>query len=378
LTATSPTAELRQLLRDRSLAVADAIRSGAPIAPEEIEVLERLTRLVAADDAAPPARRRPAWPVALLLGATLLVVSTLLFARVRATEIEMELDASELTFTLARQDVLLRNVMVDNLAVSGLDRIALPLELERAFGNGTDDPDLAISLQVVQPEQSDASITIGALAPPPATAVRLRLVDAGEYRLSMHSPEFGLRVDVVGQVIVAVSGSGRQQVDLPVPEPITLIADSSGIVDLDITFRDLARQNIAVQVPVRELGFMRMDEFGARDVQLVRPLSTILSGTLYFESLNGVAHTVRPGERLRFAKAEGEIRSLRLHEDRLSILWAGRVSGMHTGSDDRPRNLMPTWLDWLRARHGLSLLWGTTLYLFGIFLGVWRWLRTPF
>lgn len=341
-------------------------------------MLERLTRLVAADGAPRPARRRPAWPVALLLGATLLVVSTLLFARVRATEIEMELDASELTFTLARQDVLLRNVMVDHLAVSGLDRIALPFELERAFGNGTADPDLAISLQVVQPEQGDASITIGALAPPAATAVRLRLVDAGEYRLSMHSPEFGLRVDVVGPVIVAVSGSGRQQVDLIVPEPITLTADSSGIVDLDITFRDLARQNIAVQVPVRELGFMRMDEFGARDIQLVRPLSTILSGTLYFESLNGAAHTVRPGERLRFAKAEGEIRSLRLHEDRLSILWAGRVSGMHTGSDDRPRNLMPTWLDWLRARHGLSLLWGTTLYLFGIFLGVWRWLRTPF
>jgi hypothetical protein len=36
---------------------------------------------------------------------------------------------------------------------------------------------------------------------------------------------------------------------------------------------------------------------------------------------------------------------------------------------------MPTWLEWLRARHGLSLLWGTALYLFGLAVGVLRWWR---
>jgi hypothetical protein len=34
---------------------------------------------------------------------------------------------------------------------------------------------------------------------------------------------------------------------------------------------------------------------------------------------------------------------------------------------------MPTYLEWLRARHGLSLLWGTTLYLFGVIVGALRW-----
>jgi hypothetical protein len=50
---------------------------------------------------------------------------------------------------------------------------------------------------------------------------------------------------------------------------------------------------------------------------------------------------------------------------------------METGSEDSPRSLMPTWLEWLKARHGLSLLWGTTLYLFGLVLGVARWIRIP-
>ena len=34
---------------------------------------------------------------------------------------------------------------------------------------------------------------------------------------------------------------------------------------------------------------------------------------------------------------------------------------------------MPTYLAWLKARHGLYLLWGTTLYLFGLIASLLRW-----
>jgi hypothetical protein len=36
---------------------------------------------------------------------------------------------------------------------------------------------------------------------------------------------------------------------------------------------------------------------------------------------------------------------------------------------------MPTWLDWLKARRGLYLLWGTAIYVFGLIAGVLRWLK---
>ena len=39
--------------------------------------------------------------------------------------------------------------------------------------------------------------------------------------------------------------------------------------------------------------------------------------------------------------------------------------------------LMPTLLDWLRARHGLSLLWATTAYLVGLFVAILGWWRRP-
>ena len=48
---------------------------------------------------------------------------------------------------------------------------------------------------------------------------------------------------------------------------------------------------------------------------------------------------------------------------------------MRSGWGENPSSLMPTWLEWIRARHGLSLLWATTLYLFGVITAILRWWR---
>jgi hypothetical protein len=36
---------------------------------------------------------------------------------------------------------------------------------------------------------------------------------------------------------------------------------------------------------------------------------------------------------------------------------------------------MPTLLEWARAQHGVSLLWGGSLYMFGIVVSLLRWLK---
>jgi hypothetical protein len=36
---------------------------------------------------------------------------------------------------------------------------------------------------------------------------------------------------------------------------------------------------------------------------------------------------------------------------------------------------MPTLLEWTRAQHGLGLMWGATLYIFGIIGALMRWLK---
>ena len=64
-------------------------------------------------------------------------------------------------------------------------------------------------------------------------------------------------------------------------------------------------------------------------------------------------------------------------DDGVRLRFHGRVRGLSSGSSEIKRSLMPTVLDWLRAQHGLSLLWGTTAYVVGLFITVLGWWRRP-
>jgi hypothetical protein len=76
---------------------------------------------------------------------------------------------------------------------------------------------------------------------------------------------------------------------------------------------------------------------------------------------------------LHLEGVHGVIRTLQLLEDHIALTFHGYVSGMRSGYGANPRSLMPTYLEWLQARHGLSLLWGTTIYLVGLLVGALRW-----
>jgi hypothetical protein len=130
---------------------------------------------------------------------------------------------------------------------------------------------------------------------------------------------------------------------------------------------------LAPQLSVRGLSFARVDQFIGAGRSLVRRVSTILSGTLFLESLDGEKRQLRPGEELEFWESSGEIRMLRLEDNQIAVRYHGRVRGMTTGSGEGLHSLMPTYLEWMRARHGLSLFWGATLYLSGLIAGVLRW-----
>ena len=98
-----------------------------------------------------------------------------------------------------------------------------------------------------------------------------------------------------------------------------------------------------------------MDEQRGPGQTVVRGQFTVVDGALDFESRDGERHDLRPGEWLRCRGSRGTIRAIRLDADRLALTSHGYVRGMRTGSDDHPRNLVPTWLQRIRARHGLGL-----------------------
>lgn len=358
--------KIRDLLYRQAKALyEEAAHNGGQVSPDKLESLEHLQRLVNLYSSSAPPARRKRWPVITILGATLAIVSVLLFARVRATEIELDLSLSELGFQLPRQQVLADVMKLSTLGVSGLENVRLP-----RMGNqdGT-----SIQLWNDADSVNKGTVTLAAMILPAGARIWLRPTGIPlQYRLSVKSTALQLRADVNGQIGIGLPGMPREKINFTSPGSI-LLQTGSNIVDLDLGFLHADKNTFSGQLMADSLSFFRIDEHVDPELFLMRRVSTILSGTVYFESLGGQERRLRPGEELDFDWSRGEIRTLTLQDDHIRFAFHGRVRGMTTGVEEHRYSIMPTYLEWLKARHGLSLLWGTTLYFFGLIFGAWRW-----
>jgi hypothetical protein len=125
-----------------------------------------------------------------------------------------------------------------------------------------------------------------------------------------------------------------------------------------------------------------------------KELSSVSSGTLYLESIDGKVIPLRPFEELRFSNFEGFIRSLTLQkgelklisntgdvprfvsgESEITLTLHGRANSVTIGPGTMPRELTPTLLEWLATRHSIWLLWGGAVSTIGVIFALLRWLR---
>lgn len=316
------------------------------------------------------------WLPALVFFTTLVVASVLLFVRVSTTSIELNGTFTGLGFVSAQQQPLGRPMRVAAFGVAGAKSVQFPEEMPSAAG--------ATTARVAVNESSDAkqagSIVVDRIVVPAGTQVWLARTDVPrQYRLSLRAPAsatIDVHADVAGGVTFAPSAPARGAVVLGAPRGVDVIS-SAGALDLDITLAAGAPPPRWEQLAVRDLRLHRVEDVADAARPFARPLSTIQSGSLYFEALGGVERKLRTGELLRFGEASGTLLTLDLRDDGIAGIFQGDVREMRSGSGDAPRSLMPTLLEWLRKRQALSLLWGTALYLSGIGLTLRRWWRKP-
>lgn len=372
---------LRRLLRRRAAELAvEVAREGGPVPSEDLERLERLARLVELTGGEAPRRKR--WPIAAVVGGTLVVVSLLLFTRVPETEVELDLELDGFEFSTpgrSLDDQVLGDSMdLLTLGIAGLEEIRIPRsrDLPAHSLEGARGGLLAIRLSR-SPEGGETGISLAGLTLPAGARIRIEPLQSSpsgkRLRLSVEGAPQELSVGVDGAVRVGLAGDeGERVLQFSSPRSIVLRSGAEQL-DLELGLGDDI-EVLARQLLVEGLLLHRIEEHAlAPERTLVRHASTVRSGTLYFESLAGEARLLRPYEALRFDSSEGEIRRVELDDDGLGVRFHGRVRGMATGSRDHPRSLMPTTLEWLQARHGLTLLWGTTLYLAGIVVSLLRW-----
>jgi hypothetical protein len=373
---------LRELYRSKAKAIVhETLQADGQVPVGAFEALGSLSQLADLYDAAQPRPLPKRWPVAIALVVTLLIASALLLP-VPQTGIELDLKLSEVSFLLPEQQVLSDAISVSNLGVSGLRGVRLPPEygLEAAPKPASGDADAAIRLSVDSSAERPGTIDVAALALPANTRVRVRRTRTpNQYRISLTAPEgaaLDLRADVNGRVQVALAGTPARDRDFGSPKPV-LLDPGSNEVDLDVTFPTVPVAPFVPHLRVEELLLSRVEQLVEPNRTFVRRASTILSGTLYLSALDSPKRELREGERIQFDRSAGEIHRLELREDGIFFGFSGDVRGMRSGSDQTPRNLMPSWLESLAANHSISLVWGSALYLYGIIIGVLQWWRVP-
>jgi hypothetical protein len=375
---TDPDATLQELFRREVQAVCEAARrKGGKVSPDDLHELERLARLVELKQSAKPRKARKRWPLAAALGGTLVLASVLLFARVSQTDIQLDIALSGVAFQLAAPHVLAASMDLSSIGVSGLDAVDLPesiadLQASPRVPDGVDD---AIRLSVLADDERRGTVTLAPLALSAGTSVRLEATGVpSQFRLTLSATDLRLGIAVEGPVLLALAGSAATEVNVATPRSIRM-QSRAGEVDLAVAIAAATPVTLASQVAVRDLSMMQIAEFASLDRTVARHESTILSGSLYFDSLQGEERILRPREVLRFDSSIGDLGILALDSDRIGLKFYGTVRGLRTGTGEAERSLMPTYLDWLQARHGLSLLWGSALYLFGLVVAAMKWWR---
>jgi hypothetical protein len=327
--------------------------------------------------AAPAASPRPnRWLPASLFAVTLVVASVLLFTRVPTTTIEFGGSFTGLGFVSAVEQPLNRPLDVTAVGVAGLKGAQLPDEMEVQ-----NDGLLAVRISIDSTKDGKrGSIVVDRIVVPAGTHVWLSRTDLPrQYRLSLRSTApvpVTVHADVMGTVAIAPANAPAATTTLRAPRAVDFTGSTSAL-DLDLTLAPAAGAPRWQQIEARDLQLYRVENDQDSDRPLVRPVSTVLSGSIFFESVGGTERKLRPGEMLRFGGASGTFLTLDLRDDGIAATFQGDVRELRTGAGEHPRSLMPTLLDWLRQRQGLSLLWATALYLFGVITTFRRWWRKP-
>ncbi|MEK6373850.1 MAG: hypothetical protein AABO58_14275 [Acidobacteriota bacterium] len=367
---------LRELLRRKAREIGDeAAKHDGVVPPDQLDALNHLARLVEVREKAFPSIS-PRWRIAAVLAGTLVLVSLLLFLRVRETEVELQLAVSEAGFVLSRPQVLTDTVNLAELGVSGLRGIqSSDSALSQWAAQSGPDEQKAVRVTATERDQRTGTVTLHPLNLAAGVEVH---VGEGRTPLSARVVLKGsrnvMRATLYGPLKIDLMSAESREAVFEIPRSFLLETDP-GEASLDLLFAAGSDTEFSPQLSIKKLSLSRIDEFQASDGTTTDAVSTILSGTIYLESLNGEPRPVRPRELLRFDEVRGVIRTLQLEKGHVTLAFRGTVRGMRSGWGENPKSLMPTWLAWLQARHRMPLLWGTTLYVFGLIAAVLRWWR---
>lgn len=295
---------------------------------------------------------RVAWVTAAI--GVLILVSVVGTVRVPSTFVELDVRASKVSFASSGALRLTSHLPLAFLGV--LDPLEWGVVPASQTSERTVLADGVVSLETTADSASGIYLQ-GIFVDGDSTRVEIERARDNVYRLAIEGVAEDVSVSLDGPLGCSVSSSSCVYARAATAR----LRPRSGHLAIEIEL--IEPLTLAARVPAMDVDFSRIDGASPGAVGVPRRISAIQSGRVYFESLGRDPLELRAFQRLDPSGSNGLIRSLNLDSAGIQMNFVGEVTSLTTGVGNIERELLPTWLEWLRARSMLVFLWGTVLAL---------------
>lgn len=322
---------------------------------------------------------------ALALGAA--AVIALFFVHAPWAWVEMEAEATRVSFVLAEDEPIVDTLGLIELAAPDLEAIRRPDPETGADRTLTPADGSAERLGVVAWAADDTAprLFLDHACLPAGTRVEIEQTAPRELRLALDFPSETR--SSCGRLVTVSFGPGilfRQIPGVSSPELLDnagslAMTPRGGHLDLDLRLADRRDLDLDLPLDVDQLGFREIREVVAPEATSIREVSTLRVGSLELQALGGGRPKPVEVDRyqaISFTGLRGRLTGLSLGEEHLDLAFRGRADAVTTTElGGGPVDLMPTWSQtpWaLRLGAGGSTLLAV-LGFFGQIGGAWRW-----
>ena len=360
---------LSKLIRRERARILEQAGFSGTVSKEDFEGLDRLEKLAASDRS-----WRHWWVPACAFLVPLIVVTLLMETERRETQIDLDANVRAFRATLSHQRPVFERSPLKALEAIGLEGVD-----DIAAGDG----DCSAQLRLNEKPGPGDAINLQLLEIPQGwrlylehfgDAIEVTMSHPGAQTKSVYE-EVPTTVSVSGPAHMKITCGGSSDLRVLKAGAIARISLRVGPqTGLTLTPLEGHPLRFARQIAVDQVALVS-EEVAFGDTRENRQLSSVLSGTLYLNSLNGKQVPLRPSEALTFGEFTGTIRDITLSADGLRLQLFATVKGMRTGDAPNQRSLMPTYLQWIGARDDLWLVWGGAVSVFTALLTVLRYLK---
>lgn len=311
-----------------------------------------------------PSRWRRRAPTLGLVVISMLVIAILQTCRLSATEIELDLISTDVSFVTTEQRRITRGVTVEKLTVRGH---ASPIEgsaIRRL------PPELAApggaSFAIRRTTSASSEIALDEIHGASGTATAISYDEPPRIDLALNQPaQVELAVTITGSVAV-----GEPSESVEVGQETLRLRGRELVVQLTGSSPELF-----APLAIRELGFRRVTNAGDTGSYIRDDRSGIVDGSLILAEIGGREVKLRSGTVVDLGCAEGVLRRVAATPQGLQVRFHGSVCRIDVGHGGFRDNLLPTRLEWIRARASTVALWTSLLWLLVLLGTILKWWR---